>query len=75
MIGRMVGMLIGRKAKEKVVDAVLDKVHLPDPVENAIKVAATGNVGDLLGGMGKDMAQEAVLGEITKKVPTKRPKK
>jgi hypothetical protein len=75
MIGRMVGMLIGRKAKEKVVDAVLDKVNLPDPVENAIKVAATGNVGDLLGGMGKDMAQEAVLGEITKKVPTKRPKK
>jgi uncharacterized protein with ATP-grasp and redox domains len=75
MIGRMVGMLIGRKAKEKVVDAVLDKVNLPDPVENAIKVAATGNVGDLLGGMDKDMAQEAVLGAITKKVPIKRPKK
>jgi hypothetical protein len=50
-------------------------VNLPDPVENAIKVAATGNVGDLLGGMGKDMAQEAVLGQITKKVPIKRPKK
>ncbi len=61
MIGRMVGMLVGRKLKEKAVDAVLDKVNLPDPVENAIKVAATGNVGDLLGGMGKDMAQEAVL--------------
>ena len=75
MIGRMVGMLIGRKLKEKAVDAVLDKVNLPDPVENAIKVAATGNVGDLLGGMGKDMAQEAVLGAITKKVPIKRPKK
>jgi hypothetical protein len=75
MIGRMVGMLIGRKAKEKVVDAVLDKVNLPDPVENAIKAAATGNVGDLLGGMGKGMAQEAVLGAITKKVPIKRPKK
>jgi uncharacterized protein with ATP-grasp and redox domains len=75
MIGRMVGMLIGRKAKEKVVDAVLDKVNLPDPVETAIKVAATGNVGDLLGGAGKDMAKEAVLGEITKKVPLKRPKK
>ena len=71
MIGRMVGMLIGRKAKEKVVDAVLDKVNLPDPVENAIKIAATGNVGDLLGGMGKDMAREAVLGEITKKRPKK----
>ena len=75
MIGRMVGMLVGRKLKEKAVDAVLDKVNLPDPVENAIKIAATGNVGDLLGGMGKDMAQEAVLGAITKKVPIKRPKK
>ncbi len=75
MIGRIVGMLVGRKLKEKAVDAVLDKVSLPDPVENAIKVAATGNVGDLLGGMGKDMAQEAVLVEITQKVPIKRPKK
>ena len=75
MIGRMIGMFVGRKAKAKMVDAVLDKVDLPDPVENAIKVAATGNVGDLLGGMGKDMAQEAVLGAITKKVPIKRPKK
>jgi hypothetical protein len=67
----MVGMLIGRKAKEKVVDAVLDKVNLPDPVENAIKIAATGNVGDLLGGMGKDVAQEAVLGAVLKKKPKK----
>ena len=71
MIGRMVGMLVGRKLKEKAVDAVLDKVNLPDPVENAIKIAATGNVGDLLGSMGKDMAQEAVLGAITKKKPKK----
>lgn len=75
MIRRMIGMFMGRKLKEKAVDAVLDKVNLPDPVENAIKIAATGNVGDLLSGMGKDMAQEAVLGEITKKVPIKRPKK
>lgn len=75
MIGRIVGMLVGRKLKEKAVDAVLDKVNLPDPVEGAIKVAATGNVGDLLGGMGKDMAKEAVLGAVTKKVPVKRPKK
>ena len=75
MIGRMIGMLAGRKLKEKAVDAVLDKVNLPDPVENAIKVAATGNVGDLLGGMGKDMAKEAVLDAVTKKVPIKRPKK
>jgi pyruvate carboxylase len=71
MIGRMVGMLVGRKLKEKAVDAVLDKVNLPDPVENAIKIAATGNVGDLLGGMGKDMAQEAVLGAVVKKVKKK----
>jgi len=75
MIGRIVGMLVGRKLKEKAVDAVLDKVNLPDPVENAIKIAATGNVGDLLGGMGKDMAKDAVLGAVTKKVPVKRPKK
>jgi hypothetical protein len=67
MIGRMVGMLVGRKLKEKAVDAVLDKVNLPDPVEDAIKIAATGNVGDLLGGMGKDMAQEAVMGGLLKK--------
>ena len=71
MIGKMIGMMIGRKAKEKAVDAVLSKVDLPDPVEAAIKVAATGNVGDLLGNMGKDMAQEAVLGAITKKKPKK----
>ena len=75
MISKLVEMFMGRKLKEKAVDVVLDKVNLPDPVENAIKIAATGNVGDLLGGMGKDMAQEAVLGELTKKVPIKRPKK
>jgi len=67
MIGRLVGSLVGRKLKEKAVDAVLDKVDLPDPVEDAIKIATTGNVGDLLGGMGKDMAQEAVLGGLLKK--------
>ncbi len=71
MIGRMIGMMIGRKAKAKVVDAVLDKVNLPDPVEAAIKVAATGNVGDLLGGMGKDMAKEAVLDAVVKKKMSK----
>ena len=71
MIGRMIGMFVGRKAKAKMVDAVLDKVDLPDPVETAIKVAATGNVGDLLGGMGKEMAKEAVLGAVLKKVKKK----
>ena len=49
MIGRIVNMFIGRKLKEKAVGAVLDKVNLPDPVEGAIKIAATGNVGDLVG--------------------------
>jgi hypothetical protein len=58
MIGRMVGMLVGRNLKEKAVDAVLDKVNLPDPVEGAIKIAATGNVGDL-------------IGEVVKKKPKK----
>jgi hypothetical protein len=74
MITRIIGMLLGRRAKEKVVDAVLDKVNLPDPVENAIKAAVTGNPTDLLGDMGKDMTKEAVLGAITKKVPAKRAK-
>ena len=76
MIGRMVGMLVGRKLKEKAVDAVLDKVNLPDPVENAIKIAATGNVGELLGGMGKDVVKEEILEAVVKKkVPIKRLKK
>jgi uncharacterized protein with ATP-grasp and redox domains len=75
MIGKLIRMFMGRRLKEKAVDAVLDRVNLPDPVENAIKAAATGNVGDLLGGMGKDKAKEAVLDAVTKKVPIKRPKK
>ena len=74
MITRIIGMLLGRRAKEKLVDAVLDKVDLPDPVENAIKAAVTGNPTDLLGNMGKDMAKEAVLDAITKKAPAKRAK-
>jgi hypothetical protein len=67
MIGRMVGMLVGRKLKEKAVDAVLDKVNLPDPVENAIKIAATGNVGDLLGGDAKEEFVKAVAKKVRKK--------
>jgi hypothetical protein len=72
MIGRMIGMFMGRRIKEKAVDAVLDKVNLPDPVENAIKIAATGNVGDLLGGMDKDMAKEEILKAVIKKKVGKR---
>lgn len=75
MIGKIMNMFMGRKLKEKAVDAVLDKVNLPDPVENAIKAAATGNVGDLLGGTGQDVAKEAVMDAVAKKVPIKRPKK
>lgn len=70
MIGiglKLVGALVGRKAKAKMIDAALDTVNLPDPVEDAIKIAATGNVGDLLGGIGKDMAMDAVLSSVTKK--------
>jgi hypothetical protein len=63
----MVGMLVGRKLKEKAVDAVLDKVNLPDPVENAIKIAATGNVGDLLGGDAKAEFVKAVAKKVRKK--------
>lgn len=66
MIGlKLVGALIGRKAKAKIVDAVFDKVDLPDQVEDAIKVATTGP--DLLGGIGKDMAIGSVLSSITGK--------
>jgi hypothetical protein len=54
MIGmKLIGALIGRKAKAKVVDAVMDKVNLPDPVENVIKAAVTGNVGGLVGDIKK----------------------
>jgi hypothetical protein len=63
----MVGMLVGRKLKEKAVDAVLDKVNLPDPVENAIKIAATGNVGDLIGGDAKEEFVKAVVKKVKKK--------
>ena len=66
MIGKLVGRLLGRKLKEKAVDAVLDKVDLPDPVENAIKIAATGNIRDLLAG-----AADAVK-ESKPKKPTRK---
>ena len=67
MIGRMIGMFMGRKLKEKAVDAVLDKVNLPDPVENAIKIATTGNVGDLIGGDAKEELVKAVFKKARKK--------
>jgi len=73
MIGKLVGALIGRKLKEKAIDAVLDKVDLPDPVEDAIKIAATGNAGDLLANLaGKAGAdKKSILGSVVKKVERK----
>jgi hypothetical protein len=54
MIGmKLITGLLGRKAKVKAIDAVMDKVNLPDPVGNAIKAAATGNVGGLVGDIKK----------------------
>ena len=53
MIMKLVGALLGRKVKEQVVGTILSKVDLPDPVESAIKAAATGNVGDLVADLTK----------------------
>ena len=74
MIGRLVGALIGRKVKEQIADAVLDKMNLPDPVEGAIKAAVTGNAGDLLANLsGKAGAdQDSILGAVVKKAGKKK---
>jgi len=74
MIGRLVGALVGRKLKEKAIDAVLDKVDLPDPVEGIIKIAATGNAGDLLANIaGKAGAdQDSIIGAVVKKAGKKK---
>ena len=53
MIGKLVGALIGRKVKEKMADAVLDKVDLPPAVEGLIKTAVTGDVTDVIGSVVK----------------------
>lgn len=58
MIGKLISMFVGRKVKEQAVNVVLSKVDLPDPVESAIKAAATGDVGDL-------------VADLTKKKPKK----
>ena len=69
MIGKLVGALIGRKLKEKAIDAVLDKVDLPDPVEDAIKIAATGNAGDLLANLADKAGadKQSIFGTVVKK--------
>jgi hypothetical protein len=74
MIGRLVGALIGRKVKEKMADAVLDKVDLPPAVEGLIKTAVTGNAGDMLANLtGKAGADEnSILGALAKGVGKKK---
>lgn len=53
MIGlKIVGALVGRKVKEQAIDAVLDKVDLPDQVEDALKTAVVGPRLGLLGKIG-----------------------
>ena len=58
MIGRLVGALVGRKLKEKAVDAVLDKVDLPPQVEGLIKTAVTGDVTDVIGAVAKGVGKK-----------------
>jgi hypothetical protein len=58
MIGRLVGALIGRKVKEKMADAVLDKVDLPPAVEGLIKTAVTGDVTDVIGAVAKGVGKK-----------------
>jgi hypothetical protein len=53
MIGKLISMFVGRKIKERAVDAALSKVDLPDPIEASIKAAVTGNVGDLVADLTK----------------------
>jgi hypothetical protein len=74
MIGRLIGALIGRKVKEKMADAVLDKVDLPPAVEGLIKTAVTGNAGDMLANLtGKAGADKnSILGALAKGVGKKK---
>ena len=58
MIGRLVGALIGRKVKEKMADAVLDKVDLPPAMEGLIKTAVTGDVTDVIGAVAKGVGKK-----------------
>lgn len=58
MIGKLIGLFVGRKVKEKAVDSVLDRINLPDPVEGAIKAAATGNIGDFLAGAAEGLKEQ-----------------
>ena len=74
MIGKLVGALIGRKVKEKMADAVLDKVDLPPAVEGLIKTAVTGNAGDMLSNLADTAGadKDSVLGAVAKGVGKKK---
>jgi len=58
MIGKLVGALIGKKVKEKMADAVLDKVDLPPAMEGLIKTAVTGDVTDVIGAVAKGVGKQ-----------------
>jgi len=58
MIGKLVGALIGKKVKEQIADAVLDKVDLPPQVESVIKVVAVGDVTDVIGAVAKGVGKK-----------------
>lgn len=58
MIGKLVGALMGRKLKEKMADAVLDKVDLPPAMEGLIKTAVTGDVTDVIGAVAKGVGKK-----------------
>jgi hypothetical protein len=53
MIGKLMGIVLGKKLKEQMADAVLDKVDLPPTVEGLIKTAVTGDVTDVIKAVGK----------------------
>jgi len=74
MIGKLVGALIGKKVKEQIADAVLDKVDLPPQVEGLIKTAVTGNAGDMLANLtGKAGADKnSILGAVAKNIGKKK---
>ena len=61
MIRDFLKALLGRRAKAKAIDSVMDKVNLPDPVENAIKTATTGNVSGLVKGVKKTATKKRVM--------------
>jgi hypothetical protein len=60
MIWKILNALLGRKMKNDAVNAVMEKVNLPDPVSSALKVAATGKVGGLVADVKKVTTKKKV---------------